>query len=306
MISLNQVQLRTACEDDLPAMRQVAAGCFVNERVHRAGIVDLLYSRPQVDPDLRVVAVRGDDIVGFVFASTPPGSTTATGYVDGWAVIVSERLKGVGSALLTEVESRLSAAGCRWVQMGGTTWFYAWPGIDLAYTAALVAAGKAGFTCQSLVHNMDVDLIRWVPMPPDAAVTVRRARASDGPVLHDLIEAHFEAVWQHEVHLALQRAHPTVHVAERDGRLVGFAAHGVYQPDLFGPLGTDPAQRGSGIGVALLHACLGDMAVAGLPVAQIGWIGPARFYARAAGARIGRTFAILRKALGEQAEPPGR
>lgn len=298
MTSSEPVRLRTACAEDLPLIRRIAAASFIHERVHRASVVDLLFSRPQVDPDLRVVAVSGDDIVGFVFASIPPDPPTATGYVDGWAVAPCHRLRGVGTALLAEAGSRLSSAGCRSVQMGGTTWFYAWPGIDFEYTAALLAAHSAGFAQQSVVHNMDVDLISWVPKPRGHATIVRRAEASDGPALQDLIEAHFSAVWQHEVQLVLQRARPTMHVAETDGRLVGFAAHGVYQPDLFGPLGTDPAERGTGIGAALLDACLGDMALAGLPVGQIGWIGPAGFYARAADARIGRTFAVLQKPLG--------
>ena len=306
MIDPASVHVRTARESDLPAMRRVAASSFDRERVHRAGIVDLLHFRPAVDADLRVVAVRGGELIGFAFASIPPMSTPATGHIDAWAVHPVARLRGVGGALLTEVEKRLSNAGCRWVLMGGTTWFYAWPGIDLAYTAALVAAERAGFTRESLVHNMDVDLTTWIPAAPTAGAPVRRARRSDHPALHDLIGAHFQPVWQHEVDLALERPRPTLHVAERDHRIIGFAAYGIYQPDLFGPLGTDPAQRGAGVGLALLHACLHDMAATGLPVAQIGWIGPARFYARAAGARIGRSFAVFRKTLDGQSGAPSQ
>ena len=299
-------RLRTASRADLPAMRIVAAKSFDRERVNRAGIVDLLYPRPGVDPGLSVVAIRGGDVTGFAFASIPPMPTSDTGYVDAWAVHPRARLQGMGTALLAEVESRLSAAGCRWLQIGGSQHQYAWPGIDLEYTAALVAAERAGFTSVSQVHNMDVDLRTWVPGPPAVEASVRRARMSDLPALSDLVEAHFNPVWLDELRLALDRALPTVHVAVRDGRLIGFAAHGVYQPDLFGPLGTDPTGRRGGTGRALLDACLGDMAAAGLPVAQIGWIGPVRFYVRAAGARMGRTFAILRKAIDEPTGDPNR
>ena len=278
-------------------MRMVAANSFDRERVNRAAIVDLLFPRPGVDPNLSVVAIRGGEVIGFAFASTAPGPTDDTGYVDAWAVHPTARLQGVGAALLTEVEARLSAAGCRWLQIGGSQHQYAWPGIDLEYTAALVAAERAGLTSVSQVHNMDVDLTTWVRATPTVDVRIRRATVTDLAALGDLIDAHFAAVWLDEVRRALDRAVPTVHVAERDGRLIGFAAHGIYQPDLFGPLGTDPTGRRGGVGRALLDACLGDMAAAGLPVAQIGWIGPARFYARAAGARMGRTFAILRKAI---------
>lgn len=291
------VQVRTARSDDRPAMRRIAATCFTSERVHRAGIVELLGDRPSVDPELATVAVAGGQVAGFLFASVPPGPSTATGYVDGWAVSPAHQRRGIGTLLLSQAQRRLSAQGCNWVQFGGTTWFYAWPGVDLAYTAALATAEQAGFTRQFLVHNMDVDLLGWLPPRSPAATNVRRGRISDGPGLDALIDSHFDPVWQHEVHRSLHRPTPTVHVAERDDRIVGFAAHGVYQPDLFGPLGTDPAYRSSGLGVALLHACLADMAAAGLPVAQIGWLGPEHFYANAANARRGRTFAVLRRSV---------
>lgn len=292
------VEVRAARDDDLPALHRIAVRCLDRERVHRAGIVDLLYARPGVDPRLSLVAAHGEEVLGFAFASVPPWAAARTGYLDAWAVSPQAQGRGVGGALLTEVESRLVSAGCRWAQMGGNTWFYAWPGIDLAYTAALVAAERAGFIRQSLAHNMDVDLTTWLPDAPRGEMPVRRAQATDGARLRTLVAAHFDSVWQRELDLALARPLPTVHLAEQGGDLVGFAAHGVYRADLFGPLGTAPSQRGSGVGRSLLSACLGDMAAAGLPVAQIGWIGPARFYSRAAGARIGRTFSIMGKAIG--------
>ncbi|MET3804136.1 uncharacterized protein YraI [Nakamurella sp. UYEF19] len=45
---------------------------------------------------------------------------------------------------------------------------------------------------------------------------------------------------------------------------------------------------------------------AGLRVAQINWIGPAGFYSRAVGARMGRTFAVLEKVIGDHRRFPPR
>jgi predicted N-acetyltransferase YhbS len=87
-----------------------------------------------------------------------------------------------------------------------------------------------------------------------------------------------------------------VFVARRDGRIVGFACHGVYRVDWFGPIGTDPHERGRGTGEALLRRCLDDLASAGLVAAEIGWIGPMGFYSRTVGATLGRRFAIVAKA----------
>lgn len=317
------VQVRTAVDDDLPTLRLVAARSFDRERLHRAGVVDLLFARPGVDPALRLVAVLGDEAVGFLLASVPPGpagATEATGHLDALAVAPHARRQGVATALLVEARVRLVAAGCRWTQAGGSPWAYAWPGVDVAYTAALVVAERAGFVQQALAHDMDVDLADWVPgrgpawmlgpavptgAPPSGGpggTLVRRAAASDAPALRDLVAAHFTAAWEHELRVAVDRERPTAFVAERAGRVVGFAAHGVYRADAFGPLGTDPGERGSGVGAALLRACLDDMAAAGLSTARISWVGPAGFYSRTVGARTSRSYAVLRAPLAPAGE----
>ena len=67
------------------------------------------------------------------------------------------------------------------------------------------------------------------------------------------------------------------------------------QVDWFGPLGVHPSSRGEGLGEALLLLCLDNLAAAGFDNAQISWIGPMHFYARAVDARCGRVFAVLEK-----------
>jgi mycothiol synthase len=264
-------------------------------------VVDLLHHRPLVGSPVRVVAACDGTVLAFCYASVSAG----VGHLDGFAVAAGARRRGIASALLRAVCHQLAASGCRSVETGGTTWHYAWPGIDREYVAAMNLARHLGFRQQSVAYNMDVDLTGWVPGRAAAALTrgatpcptVRRARPTDAAPLHDLISEHFNPVWDYEIGLALRRTAPGVFVAERDGRVLGFAAHGVYRPDLFGPLGTDPDERGTGIGQALLLACLDDMAKAGLTLAQISWIGPAQFYAKAVNARIGRTFVVLDKIL---------
>jgi GNAT superfamily N-acetyltransferase len=97
--------------------------------------------------------------------------------------------------------------------------------------------------------------------------------------------------------MALRRQHPTLHVATRDGAFLGFAAHAAQRVPVFGPMGTAPAARGLGIGAVLLRRCLADQRDAGVEVAEIGWVGPVRFYSRAVGARLGRVFWTYEKAV---------
>jgi mycothiol synthase len=289
---------REATIQDLPLLRRLAATSFDREPTGRAALVDLLFHRPPEDPPLRLIAEVEGSPVGFAFGSVHE----RTGYLDGLAVDEAVRHRGVATTLLNAIEDRLARAGAEHFAIGGNSWFYAWPGIDLGYTAALCFVERHGYGRVSDVQNMDVSLDRWVPGRADEVLdrhgrkaVVRRAQPEDWPELESFVRAGFTEVWSHEARLALHRDTPTIFIASRDERLTGFACHGVYRPDWFGPLGVDPESRGEGLGEALLLLCLDDLAAAGVSVAQIGWIGPMRFYSRTVGARCGRVFAVLDK-----------
>jgi hypothetical protein len=100
--------------------------------------------------------------------------------------------------------------------------------------------------------------------------------------------------WESEAAHALRYDPPRIHVALRQKgkstRFVGFAWHGVNRRTRFGPMGTEPSERGLGVGTVLLRRCLADQRAAGLEEAEIGWTSPIQFYARAIGASIDRVF----------------
>jgi hypothetical protein len=62
-------------------------------------------------------------------------------------------------------------------------------------------------------------------------------------------------------------------------------------------MGTAEEARGLGVGRVLLRRCLADQAETGRQEAQIGWVGPIHFYARAIGARVERVFWLFRRSL---------
>lgn len=289
---------RPASADDLAAMRRLAAHAFDREPIQRAALVDLLYHRPPEDPALRRVAVLGGVVVGFVFGSLHGH----TGYVDAIAVDASARRRGMATRLLEDLEGRLVSAGATELKIGENTWFYAWPGLDVAYTAAFGLFERAGYRQVSAAHNMDVALAGWIPGTAEpilqrqqGKVVVRRAQASDWLQVEAFIREKFTEVWRHEAGLAVHRDPSTMFIARRDGCIVAFGCHAIYRRDWFGPIATDPDERGSGIGEALLRLCLDDIAAAGIAAAEVCWIGPMNFYARTVDARCGREFAILAK-----------
>lgn len=292
------VRIRQASVEDLDAIRQLAASAFDREPIHRAALADLLFHRPPGEPALRLVAMADDALVGFVFGSRPE----QRGFVDAIAVENAARGRGVAATLLAAIEQNLAQAGAESFGIGGNTWFYAWPGVDLAYTAGLSFFERAGYQRAGLAQNMQVSLDRWIPGSAQHVLNrhgtkavIARAAPRDWPEIEAFIQREFSEVWRHETELAVLREIPSAFIATRDEAVVGFACHGVYRRDWFGPIATATAERGNGIGEALLRVCLDDLAEAGIATAQVNWIGPMSFYSRTVGGRCGRQFVMFEK-----------
>jgi N-acetylglutamate synthase-like GNAT family acetyltransferase len=133
-----------------------------------------------------------------------------------------------------------------------------------------------------------------------AGIEVRRALRADAPALNAFLDSHWPS-WRAEAAVALASEPATLHLALRDGRVVGFAAWDANNRGTgwFGPMGVDPRERGSGLGCVLLHRCLDDMRAQGHDAAVIAWVDNAPFYERCAGAVPSRNFARFEKLLHE-------
>ncbi|MBK9116267.1 MAG: GNAT family N-acetyltransferase [Betaproteobacteria bacterium] len=114
-------------------------------------------------------------------------------------------------------------------------------------------------------------------------VAIRRALMPEKPVVVDWVRLHFPAAAA-EVEAAFARPPVTCFVALRGDRLAGFACHDVTCRNFFGPEGVAAAERGRGIGRALLLSALHAQRAQGYAYAVIGGVGPAAFYAKAVGA----------------------
>ncbi|GIF76829.1 GNAT family N-acetyltransferase [Asanoa siamensis] len=245
------------------------------------------------------VALSGAEVVGVVLGSSGYGDP-AVGHVDLVAVHPAHRRRGIGRALLTQVSAGLAGFGATSVALVGNAPVYAWPGIDVRYTAAVCLAAACGFERTDIAWNMTADLTPGSPaLAPtvaaeerlaSAGVAVRRAVPADVPGLVEFAVTHFGPGWGAEV-----GGSAGVHYAVRDGAVLGFAAWGSSRPSWFGPMGTAAAARGLGVGGVLLRRCLRDQYEAGMSSAQIGWVGPVPFYSANAGARIERVFFLYRR-----------
>lgn len=316
--SAAEAVVRELAEDDLPAVVELCTEALhlPEDAAEAAHIVRRLYPGGRSGPVAwsgggasvaRVAVGDAGAVVGVVLASLSYRDP-AVGHIDLVAVRPALQRRGIGRALLAAAETALAAAGAREVRIAGNL-PYAWPGIDVRYTPAVCAALALGYQHESTAWNMTVDL-----STPDAprlldtgpaerrlaagGVTVRRATVHDVPALAGFIHANFSEGWAWEVEQSIGRDGAGCHLAaDEGGRILGFAAYGALRPSLFGPTGTAPAARGSGIGGVLLRRCLADQRAAGHTRVQIGWVGPVPFYSRTVGAYIERVFFLYRKEL---------
>ena len=139
------------------------------------------------------------------------------------------------------------------------------------------------------MHDMLVRLYA-IPSIDDAlaacaarGVTVRRSLSLERPFVVDWVRAHF-ASSAAEVETAFAQVPATCFIAVRNDAILGFACYDVTCRNYFGPEAVAAAERGCGIGRALLLCALHAQRAQGYAYAIIGGVGPAEFYAKAVGA----------------------
>jgi len=120
----------------------------------------------------------------------------------------------------------------------------------------------------------------------EAGVMVRRADPWDRERYRRFVEEAFGALWAVEADLAYRHSPITAFLAEKEERVVGFAAYECTRRGFFGPTGVEQRQRHSGIGAALLFRCLESMREIGYAYAVIGGVGPAEYYQKVCGAFV--------------------
>jgi predicted N-acetyltransferase YhbS len=129
-----------------------------------------------------------------------------------------------------------------------------------------------------LVRLYDLPVFEAEEKVRSAGIVVRRAMSYERHVVLEWIGRHFSRHWVSEAALGLSQQPTTTYVATRNGELLGFACYDTTAKGFFGPTGVDEAERGQGIGEALLIATLKGMRQAGYAYAVIGDPGPVAFY----------------------------
>jgi mycothiol synthase len=268
-------------------------------------VAENLVDDREAEPDLRLAVRRGSDPIAAAIG-TRRGEVA---FVKMLAVDPAHRRAGVGSALLAELQSRLAARGASALRVFADAPHYLRPGVDFRDTAFVSFLERRGFEQRRAVCNMTADLAT-ARLETDAdearlareGFEVRRLGADDADAFDRYLTERWSAGWRVEGMRSLRREPVSAHLALRDGRIVGFAAHSVSGPGQFGPMGTDAELRRQGIGAVLLRRCLADQRAAGLAECDIQWVGPKGFYADHVGARITTCYWQYEKALGSSSK----
>ncbi|MBK9119212.1 MAG: GNAT family N-acetyltransferase [Phycisphaerales bacterium] len=294
-----EISIRPGTPRDLAAVHALFTAALEFDRFGPELLAEKLFAnpRPAEQSYALYLAEAGGQLLGALQGVSRPA--LRRGWLGLFAVAAAHRGRGVATKLFARVRSDWSAAGIASAEALAQPGNYFTPGLDPRYTAALGWLERQGFRKFGDCVNLCADL-RGAPFETAGDETrlaqqgfvVRRATAEDGPLLDTFFAAQFGAEWRLETELALRRAPPALHLALRDNTVIAFSAHSGQNREwgFFGPMGTTPAARGTGLGRLLLKRCLNDLRAAGHITAVIPWVGPITFYSRAVPCRVERVF----------------
>ena len=260
---------------------------------------------PSSPGDLLLLAEIDGEIAGFCFGCV----RNKGGLITLFGVKPEYRRRGIATALFAEIESRLSARRVAEILVGGLGPKYFDPGVLVTSTEALSFLLHRGYQTDRISRvDMEVDLTDGDLETSEAeerlasmGIVARRAAQSEVAAAARFAKETFSEGWRFEVSRAAHSDPVPLFIALDKDRIVSFAAYDVTGPALFGPTGTHPEYRRRGIGGILLKMCLRSLRQRGETVAEIMWVGPIGFYARAVDARVHKVYWLFTKSLRDEA-----
>jgi GNAT superfamily N-acetyltransferase len=209
-----------------------------------------------------------------------------------WLVLLAvhpdDRRTGRARELVAECARRAREASAVDLHLGTAIPRYVWPGVDFRFTAALALFEAMRFEPYGAACNMAIATSFRADAP--AGFVVER-EDGDGSAA---FAARCFPYWCDEVERGV--AAGACYAARDAGETIGFACHSVNRAGWIGPMATDPERQRGGVGCALLGAVCAALAEDGRAEADIAWVGPIGFYAKA-GATVSRVFRNAKLAL---------
>lgn len=303
---MTTLQIRTMTERDDDAVLALWNRSLRFDRLTPELFDEKVYEDPNCTRELRLVAEEQQRLIGFIAGTLRQHAEHGTiGYIKLLAIEPQARRRHVASRLLENLESELKLRGSRLLRVFESAPNYLLPGIDPRYTEAVSFFERQGYVRFGETSNMEVDLHsrNFETSAEEAQLReqgfeIRRAIMGDKDYVLAFLQKHWPA-WIPEVERTLLNYPISLHLAWHKHEVVAFSAYdgNNLNTGWFGPMGTAPEQRSSGLGGILLKRCLADIKAQGHRLAVIPWIGPYRFYSHYCGAHIARVFWRYQKKL---------
>jgi mycothiol synthase len=299
------MDLRELAEIDLPNLLDLCQRTLPLDRFSLPALRRHVLGEPNRNPAYQLSLWDGARLVGAILGGVREMQGHPIAWVRLFAIDPAYRRQGLATRLLAELEGRLRVDGYTRLCIANSVPNYFWPGLDIRYTAGLCFLQRSGFHRADDAVNMQVDLRArdWDTTAEEARLaqagfTVRRLLPGDRNEFDAWLGHHWSAIWHYEALSSYENDPVSTFVALAAGRICAFASYNTTTFEhVFGPMGTEPALRGHGLGRTLFFRCMRDLKELGYEMAEICWVGPIAFYARVADAWISRTFWLLEKEL---------
>jgi len=215
------------------------------------------------------------------------------------------RRQGIGKKMLKEIINRAKAKNenINYINFGASPPNYWLTGVDVRHTDLLFFLKKNRFKLIETRQNLTVPLenLDLKPLSEKKGYYYERVQPEDFDELLEFVRDNYgHSSWPEEVQMSLKVTPPPTFVAKnKDGKIIGWATHGLQFPGAFGPTGVLYTIQGKGIGSELLKWCLWDIKQSGLETCTIMWVvgNTIKFYSKSIGAYISPVFYQMTKKL---------
>lgn len=301
------MNLRNISREDIPALTEICRLGMEYDAWFRELVAEKTVDAKDFDPELGIVAEEDGDPAGFIQGVFGDLHGTPRGWVRLLVVHPRHRCKGIGGALLKELENRLIDKGAEEISIMDVPGNYHMPGVDHRYKEAFCFLPKMGYKRGIPNINLICEIFPGIITDKHEELLEKRreegfdcrlATKSDWEGIKKFLKANWEC-WINEAASCLDTDPSTLYICVHGDEVVGFSGYEGNNRGTgwFGPMGVDPVTRGKSIGALLLLLCLRDMALIGHRKAIIPWVGPVRFYDKICNADMDRIFWTYLKKL---------
>lgn len=292
------MNIRQIDTEDWPKVYRLMQEASYLENFPRYVYEEKVKSELELGNALFLLAEVNGEVAGVIIGAFREVRGESLGYVKWIAVNREYRLRGIGKALVSEVENYYRTNNkIDVLRLGDVPKNYLQPGVDPLYTPMICLAERMGFIRFDTTVNMSVDLNQdWSTEKIEQElfsqnVIIKRADKHESELILNWIRDEF-LLWEYEVVQSYNGDPIALHLAIKNKKVIAFSAYDGNNRGTawFGPMGTTSECRGLGIGNVLLKRCLYDMKQLGFKKSTIPWVGPIPFYAKYTDARVERVF----------------